>query len=98
MPCSALSSSGVPSAVASSQHSTVTFSSAPRSVARRSGVPIQHSAPVASIAARASSRRVVMRTACPSAIIASARRRPRQPPATISTRATARSVTPATLE
>ena len=59
----------------------VTFSSAPRSVARRSGVPIQHSAPAASIAARPASVRVVTRTACPSSTIAAARRLPRQPPA-----------------
>ena len=71
----------------------VTFSSAPRSVARRSGVPIQHSAPAASIAARPASVRVVMRTACPSSTIAAARRRPLQPPPTIRIRATAAHLT-----
>ncbi|MCW3018940.1 MAG: glycyl-tRNA synthetase, partial [Solirubrobacterales bacterium] len=68
----------------------VTLSNAPRRVARRSGVPIQHSAPAASIAAREASLRVVARTAWPSCTIAWASCRPRQPPATISIRATAR--------
>ena len=65
-------------------------SSAPRSVARRSGVPTQHSAPAASIAARASSLRVVMRTACPSGTIAAASAGPGSRLPTISIRATAR--------
>ena len=77
-----------PVAVPSSQQTIVTLSSAARSVPRRSGVPIQHSAPAASIAARPDSARVVTRTACPSPTRSAASRLPRQPPATIKIRAT----------
>ena len=64
MPCSAASCSvSAARRMPSSQQAIVTLSSAPRSVASRSGVPIQHSAPAASIAARPASVRVVTRTA-----------------------------------
>ena len=89
-----LTTSSEPSTLASSQQTIVTFLSAALSVARRSGVPIQHSAPLASIAARPPSVRVVMRTACPSLDISAASRLPLQPPPTIRIRATARHPTP----
>ncbi len=60
---SSWSSPAAPVAPASSQHATVTPSSAPRSVARRSGVPGQHSAPTLSISSRACGERLVIRTA-----------------------------------
>ena len=60
---------------------------------RRSGVPTQHSAPAASIAARPASERVVIRTACPPATISAASVRPRHPPPTINIRATERHLT-----
>src|SRR5215216_7276040 len=50
----------------------------------RSGSPIQHSQPAASIAARRASVRVTARTACPSATSSRASAIPRQPPPTIS--------------
>src|SRR4051795_3990035 len=58
----------------------------------RSGSPIQHSAPTASISARRASLRVTARTACPSAVSSRASARPRHPPPTSRTR------TPSALE
>ena len=76
-----------PTALPSSQQTTVTPASWVMTVPSRSGSATTPSAPAASISARAAPR-VVPRTAWPSARSASASARPRQPQPTIRTRAT----------
>jgi len=79
--------SGEPSAVPISQHTTDTPESAGTIVASRSGSASAPSTPAASSAASRSGERVVPLTAC-SAESARASERPRHPHPTTSTRAT----------